>query len=366
MRQLSSLTGLRGVAALWVMLYHGSLLGPALGARWLGRLDLLHAGWIGVDLFFVLSGFILMWTHGAEFVRPSPAGVRRFAALRLLRVYPLSLAVLALIALLAVLDPVFVAAIRAKGPDNLSAGAFLRTALLATRWIGGTGGDWNQPVWSLSAELVGYAAFPLLAWSLARRSLGPSLIVAGTALGLLAGFQLAAGIVGLNTIDQVSALVRMGCGFTAGVAACRMRQTLPEAAARWAPAVALGCCLVLLAAIQAKAGFILAPALFAGLILALSFQSGAVDRALAARPILWLGRISFPLYLLHLTPLNWMIAHLGPARLGELAATGLLLAYGAACLGCANLLHRLVEQPAHRWARRGFPGPVARARLAAG
>ena len=182
MRDIPSLTGLRGIAAVWVMLFHISLLAPLIGAAWLSRIGVFPVGWV------VLSCFILMWVHGAEFVRPTGGVVGRFAVARIVRVYPLSLAVLGLIALLALADPGFVAWYRLKDTDNFSLSAFVRTALLATRWVGADGGDWNQPVWSLSAEMVGYAAFPLLAWLMARRSLAAALATALVALTALALF----------------------------------------------------------------------------------------------------------------------------------------------------------------------------------
>ncbi|HEY5007111.1 MAG TPA: acyltransferase, partial [Caulobacteraceae bacterium] len=196
MRDIPSLTGLRGIAAIWVMLFHISLSAPLIGAAWLSRIGVFPVGWVGVDLFFVLSGFILMWVHGAEFERPTGAVTGRFALARIVRVYPLSLAVLGLILLLALADPGFVAWYRLKDADNFSLSAFVRTAFLATRWVGADGGDWNQPVWSLSVELVGYAAFPLLAWLMVRRSLAAAIATAVIALTALSLFQIAAGTAG--------------------------------------------------------------------------------------------------------------------------------------------------------------------------
>ena len=164
-----------------------------------------------------------------------------------------------------------------------------------------------------------------------------------------------AGIVGVNTIDQLSALTRMACCFTAGIAICRLRQAALERGARFAGVGGVALCLALVAALQIKAGFILAPAIFAGLIYCLSCQAGIVDRALSSRLAVFLGKISFPLYLVHLMPLQWMASHIHGA--GQGVATGYVVAYVMFSLGGAYLLHRLVEQPAHRWARGGFRWP---------
>ena len=355
MRDIPSLTGLRGVAAVWVMMFHISLMAPVIGAPWLGRIGVLPAGWVGVDLFFVLSGFILMWVHGAEFERPTPAATAHFAVARIVRVYPLSLAVLGLIVLLTWADPAFVAWSRTQNPDNFSAPAFVRTAFLATRWVGADGGDWNQPVWSLSAELIGYAAFPLLAWLIVRRSAAAALVTAVVALSVLALFQLVSGTAGGNTTDQVPVLMRMSCGFTAGMAICRLRQLSPERAARWAGTASILACIAIGACCRFKYAMLFIPAGFALLIFCLSFRAGGLDRFLSSRPVLFLGRISFPLYLVHVTPLLWLVSRYHRTPLDPVTATAAIFAYMAFCLGLATLLNRLVERPSHRWIRRTAP-----------
>jgi peptidoglycan/LPS O-acetylase OafA/YrhL len=144
------------VAAVWVLLFHVCDVAKIIGAGWIAKVGVLTAGWVGVDLFFVLSGFVLMWSHGSDFAQLTSAEVNRFAVARVLRVYPLSLTVLALIAVIVWTDPSFAEWYRSQRAANLSTSSFVRTALLATRWVNGDGGEWNEPVWSLSVELVGY------------------------------------------------------------------------------------------------------------------------------------------------------------------------------------------------------------------
>jgi peptidoglycan/LPS O-acetylase OafA/YrhL len=351
MREVPSLTGLRGAAAIWVMLYHVTTFAPRFGASWITGVPGLAWGWMGVDLFFVLSGFILMRVHAEDFVRPTAEAAARFARARLARVYPLSLAVLGLILLLAWCDPSFVDWARARNPDNFSPMAFVRTALLATRW-GAPGGDWNQPVWSLSVEMVGYGVFPLLAWAMSRRSFGIAVLVAAASLLALAAHQAVNGVVGLNLIGQHEAMLRMGFGFTAGVALCRARTLAPPGVAAGAASWAWLACALIVAACVVPTGPILAPAAFALLIFALSFETGAVNGLMASRPMLLLGRLSFPLYLAHITPLMWLAHRFEGAGLGPWAGSLVLVAYLAGALGLAFILHHAVERPSRRWARR--------------
>lgn len=175
-RQIGSLTGIRGIAALWVAIFHSRLVFNIPAAWWKASIE--H-GWAGVDLFFVLSGFILMHAHGEEFVRVGSAAWKRFLGGRLVRIYPLNFVVL--LGIVAITHGGQDVALISDTRHFLA--AFLATATLVTMWLPA---NWtlNPPVWSLSAELVGYVAFPALAVGLMhlRRS---SAIVAAVSFGTM-------------------------------------------------------------------------------------------------------------------------------------------------------------------------------------
>src|SRR5262245_37766774 len=88
--ELKPLTSLRFVAAFWVLLYHFK---DHLGFE-LGQFGLIADGYLGVDLFFTLSGFILAHVYLTEF-EGGRFGYARFLQNRLARVYPMHLAALA-------------------------------------------------------------------------------------------------------------------------------------------------------------------------------------------------------------------------------------------------------------------------------
>src|SRR5262249_21241494 len=82
------LDGLRGLAILMVMVYHFCLTIPGLQAQHVGLpLQLAQAGWMGVDLFFVLSGFLI--TNILIETRSTRHYFRNFIARRTLRIWPL-------------------------------------------------------------------------------------------------------------------------------------------------------------------------------------------------------------------------------------------------------------------------------------
>jgi peptidoglycan/LPS O-acetylase OafA/YrhL len=351
-QSIPSLTGIRGFAALWVLLFHVQLAARVFGLHWLIDLRLLRDGWIGVDLFFMLSGFVLMHTHAATFRSITAKNLRDFAWLRFFRIYPLATVVLLLIVVLVAFDPGFAVWYRqTDSPNSLTFVPFLKTLLLATRWFPPFHGDWNQPVWSLSVEIIGYCAFPWLAFWLTRLSRTWPLI-------LLAIAGIAAPIVPVVLSSNLPngdvfewAILRMAGCFTAGIALYRLWRLWPALPPRWVAAGALAAVGAILALAFTPFGVLL-DFPFAALIFLLAYQKGVVNRLLASRVALFFGGISFPLYLLHVMPLKWLSYVVETQGLAAPIADAALLALLGGLVGLAYVLHRLIETPTHRWARR--------------
>jgi peptidoglycan/LPS O-acetylase OafA/YrhL len=361
--RISSLDGLRGLAAASIVLFHLKQW-PHPGQRLFEHSQVLDFAWSSVDLFFALSGFVLMHVHGADFHRLSRAVIVRFAGLRFARVYPLSFAVLLLILALVAADHSF-AAWYGRGTD-LSAWSFVHTAALSTRWFLHVGNGWNGPVWSLSAEVLGYALFPLLAFVMCRMRLLPTVATALAALLVLEAFRRLRGTVGVNDIGQLSSFLRMGCCMVGGAAACRAVALVPRLpGSGWLAVCAAVAILVFY--IHPMPGPGLLPGLYVLLIFALGYRRGVVSSILASPVPVFLGRISFPLYLVHFVPLLWVNFH-APATAGPWGAAVLWTTYLAGCVGVATVLHYVVERPAHRlgraWQGRDLrPEPEAAAAL---
>ncbi len=146
--EIRSLTGLRGVAACWVMLYHAEFrAGTTAPVR-----VLIDHGYLAVDLFFILSGFVLALNHAPAFRRDREAAYAGFLRKRLARTYPLYL----------VATLVCFALVRAGAFSGRHATGWALAANLAliqswhTRF-----GSIDGPGWSVSAEWGAYLLFPL-------------------------------------------------------------------------------------------------------------------------------------------------------------------------------------------------------------
>ena len=172
--RLDSLTGLRFAAALFVVVHHAE----SFELAELGPADrLAEVGYVGVEFFFVLSGFVLAWV-----LRPDDRA-RSFYRRRFARVYPLHLAFLIPGAILLAAGLIEVSAIStALTVPLLQAWSPPHTAIDASL---------NAPDWSLSCEAFFYLCFPLLGALLARRtSHRLYAVAAGTVAAMVAAYLL--------------------------------------------------------------------------------------------------------------------------------------------------------------------------------
>ncbi|MGY2080201.1 acyltransferase family protein [Modestobacter sp. SYSU DS0657] len=364
--EIRALTGLRLVAALWVVAHHVWLFSP--DPSWRAHLaplaPVLEAGWLGVDLFFVLSGFVLAHTYVAVLGRrPGVRAVAGFYWARLARIWPTWLVVLSAVSAGLLVQRALLGAAATAGGASLDPASMVRQVLLVQVWdqpdnsaTGPVG-----PGWSLSAEWLAYLAFPLLALVLHRLRRWPVTVLGALALAVVAPFV--SRCLALGGHDWAwSWLVRLTGCFVAGalVALCVAQVRGTAAVARAAGWVGGGSLAVLLLVVGSAGGAGagragLAVLCFPVLVGALALADGSLARVLATGPVVLGGRISFALYLVHMAVFEtaWTVVHLVPA-LGALQALVPLLP-----LPVAWGLWRSVEEPARRRLRRPRAHPVA-------
>lgn len=348
--QLDSLTGLRGIAAWFVVFYH---IRAAIAYAVPAPVTALFAkGYLAVDLFFMLSGFVIWLNYAAAFEARGMAAAGDFLKRRLARIYPLHLFVLLATA-------AFAAAMAVSGrpePDRYPWAELPLHLALLQNWGFTHQLSWNHPAWSISTEFAAYLAFPLLVIG-ARIGRWPPLALVAGAVALCVGLHLAMAAGGEPTLGGDIprwGLLRCLVQFACGALLCRLwlewrDRRLPSMAAFVLGLVVCG---------SWAAGFfaetLAYPLIVACLLFALSMADGARWNPLSWRPLVWLGEISYSTYLIHFggwTAFKLLLVE-DAARV-PLWQAGLFLAL--VLLGSA-LCYRFVEQPGRRWISSWRPG----------
>jgi peptidoglycan/LPS O-acetylase OafA/YrhL len=352
--KFDALTSLRGIAALCTVLAHliviwGEVF-PALREQSLFRDFALHT-YLFVDFFFVLSGFVMSHAYGRHFAHAVGVGsYLRFLRARFARVYPLHLLLL--------LVYVGLAAIGLKqtqeNPDwSIAAHLVL---LHAMGFFSHT--TWNQPSWSISVEWWTYIVFPF-AVPLARRYVSKT--VAACALPVILGlFAFLAMHFGSANLTVGFAFFRCLIGFSAG--ACLyavVRYWRTTSFARPAANGALVAIFLVLLFVPSPYADMLAFVCFCALVYAASMGHGG-GHWLHHPVLIWIGDISYSIYLWHSLLLQAFAKALGAAGRAlpfahehqVLFFLAGLVVFEIALLVLAHMSYRLIELPL-----RTFLGP---------
>lgn len=358
------LTGLRIVAALWVLVYHFR---DHLGLD-ADRLGLVAKGYLGVDLFFVLSGFILSHVYLRRFA-DGRFHYGSFLWARLSRIYPVHLVTLAATILIWLVAMKMGATF---SPAAFDPAVLPQHLLMIHAWGTTPMVQWNFPSWSISAEWFAYLTFPVAATLVLAFRRRPMIGVA-VAMGLFAVMALTAAALGLP-LPEITRLgaIRIVPGFLTGAALYGLGQriALPRAGALAGLGVATAW--IVLASSFRAPDLAIWPA-FALLILSLAETSKMEPRgALGNAPLVYLGEVSYAVYMTHL-PVDIAYFHALDRIAPDLAGPAAWLAwagvFGATLLASIAVYH-LVERPARAWMRAHDPfsrvGPPASARRLVG
>ncbi len=375
------LTGIRALAAGWVMLFHlSAIYGPAWMGFGVGDLlvdvtPLVTIGWVGVNLFFVLSGFLLT-THLLEDYDPSDqAGLfRRYAKARFLRVFPAYWAQIAV--------------------------------LLAVSWtVHRTFPDWvrflplhffmihngtlesnfaiNAVYWTLPIEMNFYIALPFLVKILAGKGSDPGRLVRRmlvlAAVVLLASFAYRVIAFQMYQPHSVLAIVwaitqlpgsldQFALGMLAAVLYRWTRMTegwreraTPEQLSTLLFLVGMGGAIAMMHWVHhtldywsgSRLPYVWYPLtsfFLAMVVLAIALSSRITRFLFENRAMVYLGTISYSIYLWHYPVSGLVAAHIDRASAGRV---GFALAAFAATVAVASVSYYLVERPFMRWGARG-------------
>lgn len=357
--RLEGLTTLRFFAAFHVILFHLYVEGALAVGPWWYR-NFASIGYVGVNFFFVLSGFILIYTYAASDLDP-----RLFWRARFARIYP------AYLFSLAVTAPFFFLTARSLNlpfftwsMQHLAIASILALTLLQS-WIPQAALTWNPVCWSLSVEAFFYALFPFLVKRtkpLSRRQL--PFWIAGVwfiSLAISAAYVLLHpdGAANINSTETTlfwknvlsfNPIVRLP-EFVVGMLTGRL--FLSREGGRKLGSICILSGVAGFALVTIFAGKIpnpvistglLSPA-FAAIIYGVAFEP-RWTRFLNFAPLIYLGEASYSLYLLH----SWVMSEVLGGVPHQPLAVRIVLCIGAA-IAASLLTYRFIEQPARRLLR---------------
>lgn len=339
-RRLDALTGLRFFAALWVMLFHYREITPSftyevpLFDTW------LKWGGMGVELFFVLSGFIMSYVYSATF----NADIKRkdygtFIIYRIARLYPIHLLTFLGLMTLYGVALLFGAV---EHPERFTGLMVISTLTMTHSWFPGVLTP-NQPAWSVSAEFFAYLLFPVLCLSLHKRRWVPWVFfVIGLLLSAVSDSQIL-----LRHIWAINdGIIRVSAGFMIGMVAYCFRKPLTHRiASPWTGWICCGIAVIWLG-VSTNPARPVGILIFSILILSLTTTQDKLGSLLSHRRIVYLGEVSFSIYMIH-----WIIRILGREALSEtnmensLHPLAIIAIWSLVTIFVAAFCHRYIETP---------------------
>jgi peptidoglycan/LPS O-acetylase OafA/YrhL len=380
-QHIRALTGLRFFAALWVVLYHSTRHNfPFLYEHHhdaaVAVSPVVIAGTRGVDVFFILSGFVLALNYMdqlGERLRLRPT--LRFLWLRLARIWPLYMLVLLGAAALRVLRHELW---HSAPVGNLTWSMLAKQALMVQQWFPPERGktSWVGPAWSLSAEWLAYLAFPVVVLAVARLHRG----LRARTLFVLSAVVMLPLVLGITLRQDLGGhmwLARILCEFVAGMLLCAAASRLDLSARvrRLAGHGALATIVAVVLWLYAVRELSLAPwsslyvvVLFVPLVACLAIGTGPLHDLLSTRALVLGGGVSYALYLVHSPLLNLfrdLTEHTDAFHLAAGARYYAEVAFIPVIVFVAWLLYRFFEEPVRKLMRRMLdvqfsrtPGPL--------
>jgi len=365
----------RGIAACLVALFHLDAYSH------LYDVPFLRNSWLFVDFFFVLSGFVIAANYQQRLL--DGFGVGRFLLLRLGRLYPLHFAVLTLFigsellkvlrrtlipATLWSLNPIAPFSAPQQAPDTIFANLLLIQSLHIFDFL-----TWNVASWSISTEFYTYVIFAACLVGF-RKHAWIALLLA-----MIGGPLLIATLSEHNMNTHYDwGIVRCVYGFAAGAMSWNVYRKWKGELGKWLSGSivewgALGLVVVFVSVAGTTLLSIAAPYIFALVVLVFAFEAGAASAVLRLRPLVFLGTVSYSIYMTHVFVAKrmfdagvqleerWHINAFARRQIdgGDVAFLGTqlwhgdiaYLAYLAMIIATSYFTYRWIEKPAREWVR---------------
>jgi len=370
---LSNLTPLRGLAAILVAVFHFEMaIGRFVPA---GTTMFFEKSYLMVDLFFVLSGFIMLHVYGRAFDGMLSRGqLRHFLVARFARTYPLHIfSLLLLVVIVRYLTNWGNPPIVLEQPRDILPNVFLLQAFGVCHIY-----NWNIPSWSISAEWGAYLLFPFLAvWISRQRRLASILIALGVAAAWCSMMYILPRKNPLNPAIPVPhnlnttfdyGWLRGIAGFSAGMIMYQLYRLSGAGRVMGRDAATVLTLLLVAAGLHFAVNDALVVVLFAALVLNFALNQGVLHRICNNRVLQYLGDISYSIYLMQIF-LQEPFEHgvrlpgvTGNARgkfnIDFWPGLGYCLVYLVLLVGIATVTYYVIERPCRKWINARNPVPL--------
>jgi len=363
-REIRALTGVRALAAIWVVLFHLRIELQAMFPDAPGWIDVaMTSGYLGVDLFFILSGFIISYNYADWFTTAAWRPYVTFLWARLARLYPVHLFTMALmVTFYFTMEGLL--GFGVHYPERYTFGTLLENVLLTHSWALPVGKSWNVPSWSISAEWAAYLLFPVVL-AIAKQLDRTAAILAAIPILLLGPTVVYMMTDYYGTMSY--GLLRIGAEFSIGCLLFRLYRKGVGQRLPWGLlTLASLAIVVILGGVSRKQGFepfTWAPLFLALIVYGLAWERGPMARILRTPSLVYWGRVSYSLYMVHAAVLVPFRNFFTPTvfAAGDMAARiFLLLALAGTIAFLAVAVYHGVERPGQAALRRLWPLSLAR------
>lgn len=359
---IPSLTPLRGIAALLVVLYHYDAILMFHGFPRLidtNYSSFITNGYLWVDFFFILSGFIICHVYGKKLENRTRSIVKKYLWARFTRLYPLHVFIMLLFVLQTVVLIQLFPDYASKNwnrtfPDFIIHLFFLQTSGIID------GLTWNVPSWSIAAEWWTYIFAIVLIPFLNKGS--NRIIIISTILALFGLVFITSQNPGFD-LDEIYGLGTLRCvfGFTIGIGTYQAYSMLVNKETIWSKDwIFYLFFLCSLSVLHFDLYDVIVIPFFGGFILCASLNKGLSFKLLNSKALLFLGDISYSIYLIHIFWLTlwwmWLDLYLMPKNPDIIPSLSNNILWLSVILilivGSSYLTHKYVEVSAQKKLRQ--------------
>jgi peptidoglycan/LPS O-acetylase OafA/YrhL len=363
-KQIGALTSLRGIAALIVAVHHFAYYTlPQTGKFLSSYSHFFKNGYLCVDFFFVLSGFIMAYMYANDFYgQVDKSDYWKYLRARFARIYPLHLFTLLVLVGLELIKMI-------AGDSSAFTDKFNLTALAANIFLLQAfdlncpplfwcGTYWNEPAWSISVEFVIYTLFPFILYSILRlKPRGDLIFCICTLLAMFLLIKFTRG--NLDSIIGLPSIARCSLESTFGIITYKVHQRITYRNTVMPTAITAIAMLWILSVMHSWTDkyrgihdWSILPACSI-LILAVSNQSHrASAKILNSKILIYFGTISYSIYMVHWCLLE-LLKRFWLSRLDPTFGRGLsvaqcsigLMIFLLTTISAASITHRFIESP---------------------